>query len=281
MDRAQLVQQIKKKRSFLCVGLDTDLEKIPEHLKNTEDPLLDFNKKVVDATVPYTVAYKPNIAFYEALGSYGISALKETISYIKTNYPEVFVILDAKRGDIGNTSDMYAKSAFDFFKADAITVAPYMGSDSVIPFLQYPEKWVVLLALTSNKGSEDFQHLIVNPETGERLFERTIRTALTWGDDNNLMFVVGATQSKYIEAIRDIAPKSFLLVPGIGAQGGDFEEVCKYGMNEDCGLLVNVSRSLIYCDSSTLFEEKIVEQVRLLQIKMETALREQGFSDSQ
>ena len=281
MDRAQLIQQIKKKRSFLCVGLDTDLEKIPEHLKNTEDPLLDFNKKVVDATVPYTVAYKPNIAFYEALGSYGISTLKETISYIKTNYPEVFVILDAKRGDIGNTSDMYAKSAFDFFKADAITVAPYMGSDSIIPFLQYPEKWVVLLALTSNKGSEDFQHLIVNPETGERLFERTIRTALTWGDDNNLMFVVGATQSKYIEAIRDIAPKSFLLVPGIGAQGGDFEEVCKYGMNEDCGLLVNVSRSLIYCDSSTLFEEKIVEQARLLQIKMETALREQGFSDSQ
>lgn len=276
MNRQQLFEQIKQKRSFLCVGLDTDIRKIPDCVKDCDDPIFEFNKRIVEQTAPYTVAYKPNIAFYESMGSYGFLALQKTIAFIKDRYPEIFIIADAKRGDIGNTSDMYARTFFDVFKADAVTVAPYMGSDSVRPFLQYSDKWVILLALTSNEGSADFQHLIVG-EDGERLFERVIKTSHEWGNEDNIMFVAGATQAKLFKDIRAIAPGSFLLVPGIGTQGGSLEEVCEYGMNSQCGLLVNASRSIIYADSSEHFAEKAAEQAKLLQIEMEKSLLEHGL----
>ena len=276
MDKQQLVTQIKSKKTFLCVGLDTDFKKLPECVKDLDDPMLEFNKRIIDATAPYTVAYKPNVAFYESMGSFGISTLKETIAYIKSNYPKILVIADAKRGDIGNTSDMYAKACFDVWKADAITVSPYMGSDSVEPFLNYVDKWVVILALTSNTGSSDFQQLVVS-ESGERLFERVIKESFNWGNEENIMFVVGATQANMLAGIRKIAPKSFLLVPGVGAQGGSLEEVCEYGLNEECGLLVNASRSIIYHDNTEHFAEKAAEQAKLLQIVMEKALLEKGI----
>lgn len=253
MDRQQIVEQIRKKKSFLCVGLDTDIKKIPQHLLSEEDPIFAFNKAVIDATAPYCVAYKPNLAFYESLGVKGQEALEKTVRYLRENYPEQFIIADAKRGDIGNTSTLYARSFFEYLDVDAVTVAPYMGEDSVKPFLGYPGKWVILLALTSNKGSADFQ--LIKDENGNRLFENVILTSRKWAGTDEMMYVVGATQGRMFEDIRSIAPDNFLLVPGVGAQGGSLEEVCKYGMTDDCGLLVNSSRGIIYASNGEDFAE--------------------------
>lgn len=254
MKREDLVRNIARKGSFLCVGLDPDIKKIPAHLLDSENPLLDFCKAIVDATAPHCVAYKPNLAFFESMGVKGWVALEETIRHIRANHPDQFIIADAKRGDIGNTSALYARAAFEHLGVDAITVAPYMGSDSVKPFLGYPGKWVVLLALTSNPGSADFQ--LCDTGAGERLFERVIRTSSEWAGPDEMMYVVGATQGRMFEDIRRVAPRSFLLVPGVGAQGGSLEEVCRYGMIEgDCGLLVNSSRGIIYASSGTDFAE--------------------------
>ena len=270
MNRQQLIQQIKEKRSFLCVGLDTDINKIPEHLRNNEDPIFDFNKAIIDATAPYCVCYKPNLAFYEAFGSKGIISFEKTIEYLKTNYPNHFIIADAKRGDIGNTSSMYARTFFDEYDVDALTVAPYMGEDSVTPFLQYEGKWVVLLALTSNKGSHDFQ--LTESADGERLFEKVLKRSQQWGNSENMMYVVGATQGEMFADIRRIAPDHFLLVPGVGAQGGSLQQVCKYGMNKDCGLLVNSSRGIIYASQGTDFAEKAAAKAKELQEEMAAEL---------
>ncbi|MCI6558598.1 MAG: orotidine-5'-phosphate decarboxylase [Prevotella sp.] len=271
MNRQQLIQQIKEKRSFLCVGLDTDINKIPEHLRNNEDSIFDFNKAIIDATAPYCVCYKPNLAFYEAFGSKGIISFEKTIEYLKTNYPNHFIIADAKRGDIGNTSSMYARTFFDEYDVDALTVAPYMGEDSVTPFLQYEGKWVVLLALTSNKGSHDFQ--LTESADGERLFEKVLKRSQQWGNSENMMYVVGATQGEMFADIRRIAPDHFLLVPGVGAQGGSLQQVCKYGMNKDCGLLVNSSRGIIYASQGTDFAEKAAAKAKELQEEMAAELQ--------
>lgn len=266
MTKQELFENIKKKQSFLCVGLDTDLKKIPEYLLEEEDPIYAFNKAIIDATAPYCVAYKPNTAFYESVGIKGIWALEKTVEYIRTKYPDQFIILDAKRGDIGNTSEMYAKSAFEHLKATAITVAPYMGEDSVSPFLNYPKKWVILLALTSNKGSQDFQ--LVEDSNGERLFEKVLKKSQEWGTDEQLMYVVGATQGSMFADIRKHAPNHFLLVPGVGAQGGSLEEVVKYGMNKECGLLVNSSRSIIYADNTENFASAAAIEAKKTQSEM-------------
>ncbi|TGX83559.1 orotidine-5'-phosphate decarboxylase [Palleniella muris] len=272
MTREELVAQIAKKKSFLCVGLDVDLNKIPEHLLKEEDPIFAFNKAIIDATAPYCVAYKPNLAFYEAFGVKGIQAFEKTVSYLKENYPEQFVIADAKRGDIGNTSKMYARTFFGEYNVDALTVAPYMGEDSVTPFLDgYDGKWVILLALTSNKGSFDFQ--LTEDENGERLFEKVIKKSRQWGNDENMMYVVGATRGEMFKDIRKVAPNSFLLVPGVGAQGGSLEEVCKYGMIKDCGLLVNSSRGIIYASNGTDFAEIAGQKAKELQAEMEALLQ--------
>lgn len=270
MTRQQLFSQIQKKQSFLCVGLDTDLKKIPEHLLDEENPIYAFNKAIIDATASYSVAYKPNLAFYEAAGLKGWLAFEKTVAYIKQRYPEMFVIADAKRGDIGNTSEMYARSFFDEMKVDAVTVAPYMGEDSVKPFLIYPESWVILLALTSNKGSHDFQ--FITDQSGERLFEKVLHTSQQWANSDQMMYVVGATQGKLFEDVRKIAPEHFLLVPGVGAQGGSLEEVCQYGMNKTCGLLVNSSRAIIYADNSENFAEAAHDEAKKLQQQMEEML---------
>lgn len=274
MNRQQLTDNIRAKRSFLCVGLDTDLKKIPEHLLQEEDPLFAFNKAIIDATAPYCVAYKPNLAFYECFGPKGWIAFEKTVKYIKENYPDQFIIADAKRGDIGNTSAMYARSFFEEMDIDSLTVAPYMGEDSVTPFLAYEGKWVVLLALTSNKGSHDFQ--LTTDETGERLFEKVLRTSSQWADDQRMMYVVGATQGRLFEAVRRIVPNHFLLVPGVGAQGGSLEEVCRYGMNKDCGLLVNSSRGIIYADSLENFAEVAALKAKELQTEMAEQLARFG-----
>ena len=266
MNRKQLIQQILEKKSFLCVGLDTDTKKIPQHLLSEEDPIFSFNKAIIDATAPYCVSYKPNLAFYEAFGLKGIQAFEKTINYLNTNYPNHFIIADAKRGDIGNTSAMYARTFFEEYNLDALTVAPYMGEDSVTPFLQYDGKWVVLLALTSNKGSHDFQ--LTTDTDGERLFEQVLRVSQQWGNEENMMYVVGATQGKMFEDIRKIAPNHFLLVPGVGAQGGSLEEVCKYGMTKDCGLLVNSSRGIIYASNGEDFAEIAALKAKELQQQM-------------
>lgn len=267
MTRQELFENIKKKQSFLCVGLDTDLKKIPEHLLKEEDPIFAFNKAIIDTTAPYCVAYKPNLAFYEAFGVKGMIAFEKTVKYIQENYPDQFIIADAKRGDIGNTSKMYARTFFGEYDVDALTVAPYMGEDSVTPFLDgYENKWVILLALTSNKGSFDFQ--LTEDKDGERLFEKVIRKSQQWGNDENMMYVVGATRGEMFKDIRKVAPKAFLLVPGIGAQGGSLEEVCKYGMIEDCGLLVNSSRAIIYADNSENFAAVAAEKAKEVQLKM-------------
>jgi orotidine-5'-phosphate decarboxylase len=266
MNRKQLIQQILEKKSFLCVGLDTDTKKIPQHLLSEEDPIFSFNKAIIDATAPYCVSYKPNLAFYEAFGLKGIQAFEKTINYLNTNYPNHFIIADAKRGDIGNTSAMYARTFFEEYNLDALTVAPYMGEDSVTPFLQYDGKWVVLLALTSNKGSHDFQ--LTTDTDGERLFEKVLRVSQQWGNEENMMYVVGATQGKMFEDIRKIAPNHFLLVPGVGAQGGSLEEVCKYGMTKDCGLLVNSSRGIIYASNGEDFAEIAALKAKELQQQM-------------
>ena len=259
MNKQQLFENIQKKKSFLCVGLDTDIKKIPEHLLKEEDPIFAFNKAIIDATAPYCIAYKPNLAFYESMGVKGWIAFEKTVSYIKENYPDQFIIADAKRGDIGNTSAMYARTFFEELDIDSVTVAPYMGEDSVTPFLSYEGKWVILLALTSNKGSHDFQ--LTEDTNGERLFE--------WANDENMMYVVGATQGRAFEDIRKIVPNHFLLVPGIGAQGGSLEEVCKYGMNSTCGLIVNSSRAIIYADKTENFATVAGQEAQKVQAQME------------
>ena len=266
MNREVLIEQIKTKKSFLCVGLDTDLKKIPQHLLNDNDAIFTFNKNIIDATAPYCVAYKPNLAFYEAFGVKGMIAFEKTINYLNEYYPDHFIIADAKRGDIGNTSKMYARTFFEEYDVDALTVAPYMGEDSVTPFLGYDGKWVILLALTSNKGSNDFQ--LTTDTEGERLFEKVIRKSQQWGDINNMMYVVGATQGKMFEDIRKVAPESFLLVPGVGAQGGSLEEVCRYGMTKDCGLLVNSSRGIIYASNGEDYAEVAGQKAKELQEQM-------------
>ena len=270
MNRQQLINEIFTKKTFLCVGLDTDINKIPAHLKNEEDPIFAFNKAIIDATAPYCVAYKPNLAFYECYGLKGMLAFEKTIQYIKENHPNHFSIADAKRGDIGNTSKMYAQTFFEEFNLDSVTVAPYMGEDSVKPFLEYAGKWVILLALTSNKGSHDFQ--LTEDNQGERLFEKVLKKSQEWGTTENLMYVVGATQGKMFEDIRRMAPEHFLLVPGVGAQGGSLQEVCKYGMTKDCGLLVNSSRGIIYASTDTDFAEMAAVKAKELQEEMAVEL---------
>lgn len=270
MNRQQLINEIFTKKTFLCVGLDTDINKIPAHLKNEEDPIFAFNKAIIDATAPYCVAYKPNLAFYECYGLKGMLAFEKTIQYIKENHPNHFIIADAKRGDIGNTSKMYAQTFFEEYNLNSVTVAPYMGEDSVKPFLEYDGKWVILLALTSNKGSHDFQ--LTEDNQGERLFEKVLKKSQEWGTTENLMYVVGATQGKMFEDIRRIAPEHFLLVPGVGAQGGSLQEVCKYGMTKDCGLLVNSSRGIIYASTGTDYAEVAAIKAKELQEEMAVEL---------
>ena len=270
MNRQQLINEIFTKKTFLCVGLDTDINKIPAHLKNEDEPIFAFNKAIIDATAPYCVAYKPNLAFYECYGLKGMLAFEKTIQYIKENHPNHFIIADAKRGDIGNTSKMYAQTFFEEYNLDSVTVAPYMGEDSVKPFLEYDGKWVILLALTSNKGSHDFQ--LTEDKQGERLFEKVLKKSQEWGTTENLMYVVGATQGKMFEDIRRIAPNHFLLVPGIGAQGGSLQEVCKYGMTKDCGLLVNSSRGIIYASTDNDFAEVAAAKAKELQKEMAVEL---------
>ncbi len=273
MNYTALFEQIKKKKSFLCVGLDSDIAKIPQHLLNTGDPVYAFNKAIIDATAAYTIAYKPNIAFYESRGVEGWQSLEKTVNYIRTNYPEVFTIADAKRGDIGNTSQMYAKAFLDTLNFDSITVAPYMGEDSVTPFIKYEGKWVILLALTSNKGAFDLQFM---EENGEKLYERVLKVSQQWGGKDNMMYVVGATKAEMLGGIRKIVPDHFLLVPGVGAQGGSLEEVAKYGMNTHCGLIVNSSRGIIFADTTENFAVRAGEEARKLQQDMERLLKEKG-----
>lgn len=274
MNYTALFEQIKKKKSFLCVGLDSDIAKIPAHLQQVTDPVFEFNKAVIDATAGVTIAYKPNIAFYESRGVEGWRSLEKTVTYIRQQYPEIFLIADAKRGDIGNTSQMYAKAFLETLNFDAITVAPYMGEDSVTPFLQYPEKWVILLALTSNKGAFDFQF---REDKGVKLYEAVLRKPQEWGDKQNMMYVVGATKAEMLRGIRDIVPDHFLLVPGVGAQGGSLQEVAKYGMNSHCGLIVNSSRGIIFADKTEQFAVRAGEEARKLQGEMEILLKEKGI----
>lgn len=266
MTRQELINQIFTKKSFLCVGLDTDTKKIPQHLLAEEDPIFAFNKQIIDATAPYCVSYKPNLAFYEAFGIKGMVAFEKTVKYLQEHYPNHFIIADAKRGDIGNTSAMYARTFFDEYDIDALTVAPYMGEDSVTPFLGYDGKWVVLLALTSNKGSHDFQ--LTRDENGVRLFEQVLKKSQQWGDAKNMMYVVGATQGELFTDVRKIAPDHFLLVPGVGAQGGSLSEVCKYAMTKECGLLVNSSRGIIYASSGEDFATVAAQKAKELQEQM-------------
>lgn len=270
MTREELTRQIFAKKSFLCVGLDTDIQKIPASLLKEEDPIFAFNKAIIDATAPYCVAYKPNLAFYEASGIKGMMAFEKTIHYLKEKYPQHFIIADAKRGDIGNTSAMYARTFFEQYDLDALTVAPYMGEDSVKPFLNYPGKWVILLALTSNKGSHDFQ--LTADAKGERLFEKVLKKSQEWGNADNMMYVVGATQGEMFKEIRKCAPHHFLLVPGVGAQGGSLQEVCKYGMIADCGLIVNSSRGIIYASHGDDFAEVAAQKAEELQRQMAVEL---------
>jgi len=273
MNYQALFEQIKKKKSFLCVGLDSDIKKIPSHLLDSEDPVFEFNKEIVDATAEFTVAYKPNIAFYECRGAQGWNSLEKTVNYIKEKYPEIFLIADAKRGDIGNTSKMYASAFLENMPFDSITVAPYMGEDSVTPFLEYKNKWVILLALTSNKGAFDFQFF---QEGEQKLFEKVLEKSQDWGTKENMMYVVGATKAEMLGDIRKIAPDHFLLVPGVGAQGGSLQEVAKYGMNQSCGLLVNSSRGVIFADTSENFAKVAGEKAKELQLEMEDLLKEKS-----
>ena len=271
MTREELIKQIRTKQTFLCVGLDTDIKKIPQHLLQADDPIFEFNKAIIDATAPYSVAYKPNLAFYESLGVKGLLAFERTVAYLNENYPEQFIIADAKRGDIGNTSQMYARTFFETYNLDALTVAPYMGEDSVTPFLAYEGKWVILLALTSNKGSHDFQ--LMEDAQGMRLFEHVLTKSQMWGNADNMMYVVGATQGEAFKDIRRHAPSHFLLVPGIGAQGGSLHDVCQYGMNKDCGLLVNSSRGIIYASNGVDFAQVAAEKAREIQEEMARELK--------
>lgn len=273
MNAAQLFEQIKQKRSFLCIGLDTDIQKIPGHLRDTSDPIFAFNKEIIDRTHDLAVAYKPNLAFYESLGADGIVSLDKTVKYIREKCPEMFIIADAKRGDIGNTSNLYARAFFDHFDFDAVTVAPYMGEDSVTPFMTYLDKWVILLALTSNKGAFDFQFL-ENEKNGDKLYETVLKTSQKWGTTDNMMYVVGATKAEKLQDIRAIVPEHFLLVPGVGAQGGSLKEVAKFGMNDQCGLLVNSSRAIIYAGDGKDFAELARKEAENVQLEMEELLLE-------
>lgn len=267
MTREQLIAEIKATKSFLCVGLDSDLEKIPTHLRNTDDPIFEFNKAIIDATLPFCVAYKPNIAFYESMGAEGWQSLEKTVNYIPKNK---LIIADAKRGDIGNTSKMYARTFFETYNFDAITVAPYMGEDSVTPYFGFNDKWVILLAATSNGGGLDFQYKQLT--SGRMLFEEVLEKSKEWGNENNLMYVVGATRADILQKVRAIVPNSFLLVPGVGAQGGSLGDVVMNGMNSDCGLLVNSSRGIIYADSSENFAKIAHEKAHELQREMQRYL---------
>ena len=273
MTKQELFENIQRKKSFLCVGLDTDATKIPEFLfDESDDAIFEFNKAIIDATADLCVAYKPNLAFYESLGLEGWEILERTVDYIRANYPDQFIIADAKRGDIGNTSAMYARTFYGNMEFDSVTVAPYMGEDSVTPFLGYEGKWVTLLALTSNKGAYDFQFM-KDAETGERLFEKVLKTSLNWGTDENMMYVVGATKAEMLTDIRAIIPEHFLLVPGVGAQGGSLAEVAKYGMNKSCGLLVNSSRQIIYASSEQDFAKAARLETQKVQAEMESLLQ--------
>jgi len=275
MTKEQLVNQIKAKKSFLCIGLDVDLEKIPAHLLETEDPIFEFNKAIIDATHDVAVAYKPNTAFYEAYGLKGWKSLVKTIEYLNENYTEVFSIADAKRGDIGNTSTRYAQAFFNDMEFDSVTVAPYMGSDSVEPFLAFENKFTIMLALTSNKGGLDFQ--VLKDQDEVTLYENVLKTSLEWKNNEKLMYVVGATRPEYFQKIRNIVPDHFLLVPGVGAQGGDLQGVCQYGLNKDVGLLVNSSRGIIYASPDMDFAEKAREKALDLQKEMLDILESKGF----
>ena len=269
MNRQEIIRQIKSKRSFLCIGLDSDIQKIPIHLLELEDPIFEFNKQIIDATKDLCVAYKPNIAFYESMGVSGWNSLQKTLDYIPKN---IFTIADAKRGDIGNTSDMYAKTFFKNMNFDSLTVSPYMGCDSVKPFLEFENKWVIILAITSNKGGLDFQNF--EDKSGKKMFEQVLETSKTWGNDDNIMYVVGASRAEQLKEIRQLIPNHFLLIPGVGVQGGNLCDVVKYGMISDCGLLVNSSRGIIYASSSIEFAEKAREESQKLQHKMEFLLQE-------
>ncbi len=272
MNQQQLFEQIKKKRSFLCVGLDSDIQKLPKLLLKTADPVLAFNRQIIDATAEFAVAYKPNLAFYESLGWQGWHTLEKTVEYIKKKHPGIFLIADAKRSDIGNTSNLYARAFFENLNFDAVTVAPYMGEDSVKPFLNYSDKWTILLALTSNKGASDFQFL-KDEISGNQLFESVLNISKNWGSEDNMMYVVGATKAEKLEEIRKIVPNHFLLVPGIGAQGGSLQEVAKYGLNEKCGLLVNSSRGIIFASGGKEFADKAATAASEIQSEMEQLLK--------
>lgn len=276
MTKDQLFEQIRSKQSFLCVGLDADMAKLPAHLCGSQDAIFEFNRAIIDATHHVTVAYKPNTAFYEAHGIQGWRALSETVNYIKSVYPEIMVIADAKRGDIGNTAKMYAKAFFENMNCDAITLSPYMGRDSVEPYLDYPDRWAILLAITSNSGYADLQ-TIESKESGLRLFEEVLRRSSQWGSASNMMYVVGATRPDYLEAVRRIVPEHFLLVPGVGAQGGSLDDVARLGMNKQCGLLVNSSRGIIYADSGERFAEAARRSAEELQQKMRGLLSKSGL----
>ena len=269
MDHSGLFRNIREKRSFLCVGLDPEIEKLPSSLHKSKDPVFEFNRRIIDATHSYAVAYKPNVAFYECNGPKGWKSLESTVHYIRENYPGILVIADAKRGDIGNTSKMYAKEFFERMDFDAVTVAPYIGEDSVTPFLAYKDKWVILLVLTSNKGADDFQY---HNEDGIRLFERVLTVSKKWGNTDNLMYVVGATRAEMLKDIRKIVPEHFLLVPGVGAQGGSLQEVAKYGLNSKCGLIVNSSRGIIFADNTEHFDKVAGEKASEIQQEMEICL---------
>jgi orotidine-5'-phosphate decarboxylase len=272
MTKKELINQIKKKKSFLCIGLDTDISKIPTHLLELEDPIFEFNKQIIDTTKDLCVAYKPNIAFYESRGIKGWESLQKTLAYIPN---DIFTIADAKRGDIGNTSKMYARAFFENMSFNSVTVAPYMGSDSVTPFLKFKDKWAIVLALTSNKGGLDFQK--IEDENGKQLFKQVLETSKQWGSDENMMYVVGATRAEQLSEIRNIIPNHFLLVPGVGAQGGNVQDVAKYGMNKDCGLLVNSSRGIIYAGNDVDFAEKANTEAQKLQQEMAVILSEAGL----
>lgn len=275
MKRTELVENICRKGSFLCVGLDTDLKKIPEHLLKEDDPIFAFNKAIIDATAPYAIAYKPNLAFYESAGAAGWISLEKTVKYLKENYTDQFIIADAKRGDIGNTAGLYARSFFEHLDVDALTVAPYMGEDSVTPFLGYDGKWVILLALTSNPGSKDFQ--MIEDKHGNRVFEDVIKKSGHWGSPVNMMYVVGATRGEMFKDIRKVAPRSFLLVPGVGAQGGSLEEVVKYGIIDECGLIVNSSRGIIYASKGEDFAEAAGREAAKLAGQMKELLTQHNI----
>ena len=274
MNKSDLIKQIKRKKSFLCVGLDTDILKIPEFIKSSDDPIFTFNKAIVDATADMAICFKPNIAFYESFGLDGWKALEKTANYIKDKHPEIFLIADAKRGDIGNTSKMYARAFFEHMNFDAITVSPYMGVDSVDPFMTYPDKWVIILALTSNNGSNDFQQLQFEDKF---LYQQVLEKSKKWGSEDNTMYVVGATKAEKLEQIRKIVPNHFLLVPGVGAQGGSLQDVAKYGLTDSCGLLVNASRSIIYAGNDRDFQQKSYEEALKIRDEMDTILTENNL----